>query len=259
MTQQAAFLQALFEPDAPVPKAFSHPRAGQEAADRFSIYRNNVVVSLKQNLADGFPLLADLLGEEAFAAMADAFVRAHPPRSPLMFAYGEALPDFIAEFAPFAELPYAADVAHLEWAMRQSSQARDATAQGKLQLHDADRQGLEIAPCVKLLVSDWPLYDLWAFLDGRADAPPDMALAQSLLVYRTQDFDIELACLPSGGDVFMAALLAGKTLSEAAQAAPKASMEAGDMASLLSLLVGGGLVTAIVETKPETQKEEKND
>tara|TARA_B110000971_G_C20030312_1_gene511098 strand:- start:1160 stop:1942 length:783 start_codon:yes stop_codon:yes gene_type:complete len=260
MTQQAAFLQALFEPTADVPRGFSHPQKERDPAERFSIYRNNVVVSLKQNLADGFPLLLALLGGEAFDALADAFVRAHPPRSPLMFAYGDALPDFVSQFPPFAELPYAADVARLELAMRHAGHARDALAEADLQLSDPDTQGLRLAPCVQLVVSDWPLHDLWTFLDDRTDAPQDMSLSRSLLVYRTQDFDIELVSLPAGGETFLAALMAGKSLSTAGQASPDGRpMKETDMASLLSRLVGAGLVTAIFQTKPEklTLTEEK--
>jgi hypothetical protein len=252
MTQQMAFLEALFEPAAPVPSVFSHPRKDREAAERFSIYRNNVVVSLKQNLADGFPLLLDLLGGEAFEVMADAFVRAHPPRSPLMFAYGEALPDFVAQFPPFAELPYASDVAHLEIAMRAAAHARDVAPEGAMQLRDPDQQGLQLAPCVQLLVSDWPLYALWAFLDEQAEAPQDMDLAQSLMVYRTQTYEVELACLPAGGAAFLAALMAGKSLTEAAQSCPEHPITDVDMAALLSRLVGAGLVTSLLEMKTET-------
>ena len=254
MTQQAAFLQALFEPTAEVPRGFSHPQKGQAAVERFSIYRNNVVVSLKQNLADGFPLLVALLGDEAFDALADAFVRTHPPRSPLMFAYGDALPDFIRQFRPFAEVPYAADVARLELAMRHAGHASDADVETELQLSDPDTQGLRLAPCVQLVISDWPLHDLWTFLVDRTDAPQDMSLSQSLLVYRTQDFDIELVSLPAGGEAFLAALLAGKSLSVAGQAVLDGrAMEEADMAWLLSHLVGAGLVTAVFQTKPETK------
>jgi hypothetical protein len=257
ISQNSEFFHALFEPEAGVPSAFSHPQKDQEATARFSIYRNNVVVSLKQNLADGFPLLLSLLGGEAFDALADAFVRAHPPRSPLMFAYVEALPDFLGQFPPFAELPYAVDVARLELAMRKSAHAKDVMAGTDLHLHDADAQGLQMAPCVQLVTSVWPLYDLWLFLQDRAEAPEDMSLGQSLLVYRTPDYEIELACLPPDGAAFIMALLDGKSLSAAVSMDPEKPLSQADATTLLTRLMEAGLVTAMRDVKPETKKRNK--
>ena len=68
-----------------------------------------------------------LVGEEFFRAMAQIHVRAHRPRSPLMFEYGDELPDFIAGFPPAADVPYLADVARLEIAW---SRVPPASAQG---------------------------------------------------------------------------------------------------------------------------------
>ena len=47
-----------------------------------------------------FPVTLQLVGEEFFRAMAQIFVRQHPPRLTCAGRYGGALPHFIARFAP---------------------------------------------------------------------------------------------------------------------------------------------------------------
>jgi hypothetical protein len=85
-----------------------------DPARRFAVYRNNVMVSLIDALADSFPVTQALVGEEFFRAMAGVFARAHPPRSPVMAHYGDGFAGFIEDFQPAASLPYLADVARLE-------------------------------------------------------------------------------------------------------------------------------------------------
>jgi hypothetical protein len=120
-----AFAAALLDPALPCPgrlRAWN----GSDATRRFSVHRNNVVGSLVDALADTFPVVQALVGTEFFGAMAAGFVRAQPPRSPLMHRYGGELPAFIEGFAPARSLPYLSDVARLEFARVQACHAADA-------------------------------------------------------------------------------------------------------------------------------------
>ena len=92
-----AFAAALGEPSAP-PPAMTHGRMGAPDARRFAVYRNNVAVGLIGALEARYPVSRRLAGDELFRAMARAFVRAHKPRSPVMIAYGEEFPDFVADY-----------------------------------------------------------------------------------------------------------------------------------------------------------------
>lgn len=99
---------------------------GTDAARRFAIYRAGVSGTLAEALEAGFPVTARLLGARFFAAMARDFVRAHPPRSPVLALYGHAFPGWLAGFSPVSGLPYLPEVARIELALRRSCHAADA-------------------------------------------------------------------------------------------------------------------------------------
>ena len=121
---QRRFSEALLDPSMAVPDGLVRPD-GKPAERRFAIYRNNVVKSLADVLSDGFPVTRSLVGEAFFRAMAGAFVRRCPPRTPCVTLYGEALPEFLETFEPAGRLPYLPDVARLEHARRVSRHAGD--------------------------------------------------------------------------------------------------------------------------------------
>src|SRR5262245_23031436 len=123
---QCEFAAALLDADRAVPAGLTaHTHAPH--ARRFAVYRNNVVTGLIRALKTRFPATERVVGDEFFAVMAQVFVCAHPPRSPLMMTYGDDFPDFIAGFAPAAEIPYLADVARIEAARTRAYHAADAS------------------------------------------------------------------------------------------------------------------------------------
>ena len=96
-TTVRAFAAALGEPSAP-PPAMTHGRLGAPDARRFAVYRNNVAVGLIGALEARYPVSRRIAGDELFRAMARAFVHRHKPRSPVMIAYGEEFPEFVADY-----------------------------------------------------------------------------------------------------------------------------------------------------------------
>ena len=124
-TFQESFATALLDADRPVPGAVTSHTA-RAPRKRFAVYRNNVIVGLVAALRTQFPATERIVGEDFFAAMARVYVVTEPPRSPILVAYGDGFPGFIASFAPAAELPYLADVARLEVARTRAYHAADA-------------------------------------------------------------------------------------------------------------------------------------
>lgn len=243
-----AFAAALLDPERPVPAGVtSHTCA--VPARRFAVYRNNVVVGLARALAVRFPAVERIVGEEFFAAMARVFVAAQPPRSPLLMRYGDGFPDFIAGFAPAAELPYLADVARLEAARTRAYHAADAEPLDPAQLQAIEPDALggvrfSLHPSIEIIRSAHPIVMIWAMNAGEAELGPiEDWRPEHALVARPR-LDVEVRALPVGGAAFLDALRAGQPLAEAVDTATRESTEF-DLAANLAGLIGSGLVIGL--------------
>lgn len=169
---QDAFLVALKNPDLPNPPGIGGSK------DRFNVYRNNVAVSLRDALGETFPIVKQLVGEEFFAGMAQAFVREHLPQTPVLLEYGGAFPRFIERFPPADSLPYLADMARVEWAWLQAYHAADATSLGAETLADVPEDKLDdlkfdTHPSLWLISSEWPVISMW--LAHQGTGAPDLS------------------------------------------------------------------------------------
>jgi hypothetical protein len=101
-TTVRAFAAALDDPAAAAP-AMTHGRMGAPDARRFAVYRNNVAVGLIGAIEARYPVSRRIAGDDLFRAMARAFVRTHRPRTPVIIAYGEEFPEFVADYLAVAE------------------------------------------------------------------------------------------------------------------------------------------------------------
>lgn len=234
MSGQGAFAGALLTPEAPRPAHLSDP-SGTRATRRFDVYRNNVTVALTEALAAAFPVVQRLVGEAYFAAMAREFAQAHPPRSPVMATYGADLPDWIERFPPLAALPYMPEVARIEQARREASQAADAAPLDPRALVGLPPEALAAAhlhphPAVRVLRSRHPALAIWA---RNADRPD---LAQSppgeVLVTRP-GLAVKICAAPTGTAETLQALAQGASLG--------AALPAGaDHSAIFACLFGAG-------------------
>ncbi len=249
MSAALSFADALLRPDAPCPPGL-RTWNGSDPAKRFAVYRNNVVVSLVDALADSHPVTQALVGEAFFRAMAAEFARRSPPRTPVLAWYGEGFADFVADFPPAAGLRYLADVARLEWLRVEAWHAADADplplAEVAALLADEDALPdlrLSLHPALRVLRSAHPVVSLWAAHQAEDAAGAlgaiDFAAAESALIVR-ESTDVAILRIEPGAAEFIGRLLRGATLGEAAQAdAPF------DLPAALGLLLRSGAVVAI--------------
>lgn len=257
----ATFAATLLDPALPCPPGL---RAwnGSDPAVRLAVYRNNVISSLVDALADNCPVVRALVGDDFFRAMAAQFVRRSPPRSPVLALYGEAFPDFIAGFEPAASLPYLADMARLELARQRALHAADATAlsaeaaQHTLARADAPGQlSLGWHPSLRLLRSRHAVASLWhahQLDDGDVDAAlaaVNTDQAEDVVLLR-HDLDLLLWRLPPGGAAFVAASQDGADLDRAAACALRDHPGFDLVATLAPLIAHGALTQLVLPRRP---------
>lgn len=248
MNSQSIFAGALLAPEAICPPGL-RTWNGSDPGPRFAVYRNNVMVSLIDALADSHPVTRQLVGEEFFAAMARLFVLAQPPRSPVLALYGEGFADFIEAFPPAAGLPYLAAVARLEMLRVRAWHAADAApiAQQELMCLLADTEGLPAAsfllhPSLGLLRSRHAVVSLWAAhqTGDVAAALAQVAVedAENALMLRV-GLEVDVVRIADAAAIFIMNLQQGVAFGAAAGQALAVDPEF-DLAATLGLLIRGG-------------------
>lgn len=226
---QGRFVSALKSPATPTPSFIASPISpspkaqGQDKPSlntpdrRFAVYRNNVFSSLVNSMADGFPVVQKLVGEEFFTALASAYVRHNLPTSPVMYFYGDTFGDFIDGFAPAASTPYLGDVARLEYARRVAMAAEDvaivAMAQPAKVNANADAETKEtmaqdlldktaqLHPSVRVMSSPYPIYSIWHRNTTSPNHPiPTDGTGEHVLIWRRGGGDATQSLAESLGE-----------------------------------------------------------
>jgi Putative DNA-binding domain len=243
-----AFASALIDPERATPTVVSGP-GGKAAVKRYNVYRNNVTVSLIDALAAIYPAVQRITGVEFFRAMARFHVRATPPESPLLFEYGREFPAFIEAYKYAAQMPWLADTARLERAWLDAYHAADAASLSADALASIEPERLADVvftahPATRIVRSRFAVVTLFAA--NRGDGPVSTIYAgapENALVTRP-DLDVVVRHLPEGGAVFIASLMAGHALGEAAGLA-SASSSSFDLAANIAGMIQAGAFTSV--------------
>ncbi len=216
------FAQALLDPDTLAPFV-SEATAGAHSGDhtqRFSVHRNNVVAGLVQVLAEGFPATLQLLGDGYFRAAAAAFVRAAPPRSPVLSEYGERFPAFLASLPALASYPYVPDVAQLEWLCRRAFHSADApvltlAAVRAQPLPTLLMQSLQIHPAARWHRSAHPVVSLWRHAQLGESAPDSGHWQPECALVTRPEFSVAATAISAAAVTLLEQVAAGEVLANA--------------------------------------------
>lgn len=245
----AAFSRALLDPDLATPTVVAGPKS-KAAVKRYSVYRNNVTVSLISALAAAFPATLRITGLDFFRAMARFYVRATPPSSPLLFEYGRDFPDFIERYEYAQSVPWLADVARIERAWLDAYHAADVQPLMPHELGVVPSEQLPNAvlkphPATRVIRSRFSAVTI--FTASRSDGPDshiDVVEPEDALVTRSA-LEVEVRRLPPGGAIFLSRLMTGESLGAAASAAFSESPSFDLAANIRGLLEAGAFTTVV--------------
>lgn len=163
---QTRFLKGIY--DASVENdAYPYLQETRErtAEQQLSIYRGSIFGGLKKALAETYPVIKDLVGEDFFNAMLGQYIKTYPCSVQDLNYYGEELPDFIRELKQARSIPYLADVAKLEWfcniALNTKIQKNNLVDLGFLNAKQKTQIRLNLPNGSALLQSNYPVDEIW--------------------------------------------------------------------------------------------------
>jgi hypothetical protein len=165
LSEQGALLQAVLGAgDAAALSAYL-PKEGA-VPQRLSLrglqaYRANGHALAERALVAAYPVLAELMGQENFSALARHFWTQHPPLRGDIACWGDALAGFVDAAPQLADEPYLPDVARLEWLMHLAASAVDVETDlpsfALLASSDPAPVTLVLGAGVALLASPYPV------------------------------------------------------------------------------------------------------
>ena len=244
---QEGFGQALADPGAQAPDL-------RGDAARLAVYRANLAGNWRRALANAYPVVEQLVGDEFFGGLAHAYGKAHPSQDPDLNRFGAQFAAFLEGFAPAADLPWLGDMARLEWALHLAWQAPDLAplpAAALAGLDPARLAGARLAlhPACALLASRWALARLWlAHQDGGPTFPEQLDAPGWALVTRA-GWKGQVTEIGRADWLALGRLAAGDSLAGALDAALADAEERGeelpDVGAMLRRWFDLGAVAAI--------------
>ena len=163
---------------------------GVSPSSGLKVYRHAVPARLTAALRDNYLVLHRAMGDEDFDALANAYLQRHPSQQPSIRWFGHRLAEFMAEWEPLAH-PALADMARMDWALRDAFDALDAPAlHGLTSLDETTRFTLH--PSVRLVALEWAVEPAWRVLrlaiteksEDEPELPEPEAQAHTLLIWR---------------------------------------------------------------------------
>jgi hypothetical protein len=153
----------LSEVFAATAEALIAPSATLEPVERLELYHRQYWYRLLDSIAEDFPALRLLLGDEGFWRLCEAYLEAVPSTSFTLRHLGRGLADFIAARPELVTHPvHAEDLARLEYAL---CTVFEAGERPQVSGEKAARVGLSLQPYLQLLALRTPADTLWRRAD----------------------------------------------------------------------------------------------
>lgn len=213
-TLQNAFQTALLQ-DQPLAAGLLSPRSEAQ----FEVYRQAYRARLRAALRDNHDTLPRVMGDEAFDALANAYIAAQPSHHDSLRWFGHRLADFMAAHEALVPHPAMVDLARLEWAMRHAFDAADAAPLDKTTLAALPPQDwpglhLNLHPSAQVLSLQWAVGPVWhALQNGQEELPAPAALAHHVLIWR-EGLHVRWQSLDAAQTAFVQGLQADHSFGE---------------------------------------------
>lgn len=201
---QADFAAALVDASAASRLAPALVRSDVRVLERIALYRGNVSAAWEKSLANAYPVVRALVGDEFFGGLARAYGRLHPSASGDLNRFGARFAEFIDTFEHTQSLPYLGDVAALEWSVHTAHYAADPLPLTRERIAAFPPDELLAArfalnPACAWLRSPFPIASIWLAHQPQATAalPDSLDRGEIALVARPR-WRVEVLLSSSG-------------------------------------------------------------
>ncbi len=231
------------------------PSRQLDEAARLAVYQDAYRARLGEFLANDYPVLASVLGDDDFVSLASAYIGSTPSLHRNARWYGQQLPDFLRAEAPWCDMRALADLAAFEHALGDAFDAADAPcldagALAAIAGQDQPRLSFALSPSLALLTllaGTTACYE--AVIEGAAADMPDSIDEETILIWRDASLEPLYRPLEEDEALALAAAKSGATLAEICgllSLRHEAEAAAGKAGLFLARWFADGLVTGLV-------------
>lgn len=253
---QQAFMAGLKNKEAGLILDYIQTQASASPKEQLAIYRNSIIGRFQKTLKTTYPVCHQLVGEDFFIGLANAYIEKTPSSSPDLNDYGNAFSTFITTFSPADSLPYLSDIARLEWAWHCLLNVKDPDLFDfqKFAAYAAHREQLIflLPQQSTLLSSPYPIHLIWESNQTDFVGETTIQLAEHqtyyLLVFRHQH-QIRIDSLSYPQWQILDWITKKMTLEAVCEKALQVFPEI-DMATCLPTLIQQGWVTDFCHSEP---------
>lgn len=193
---------------------------GTPSRERIEVYRNNLRENYRRALANGYPVIERLVGDECFRGLAIRYCRQHPSTNADLQFFGRSFPAFLKSVYCDSAHAYLADVAQLELAIEDAliahrSEAFDPAELAAIEPSDYAQVRFQLRPGLSLVGSEYPVLAIWQANQADRDGSADLASpGENLAVLRELD-SAEIRRLDRSTFALAECLAVGMTLGDA--------------------------------------------
>jgi hypothetical protein len=193
------------------------------AATRLQIYSDAYRLRLIEALQANYPLLAQLIGDDAFARLTQLYLVLHPSRHYSIRWFGHRLAQFLGEYPDYCDQPGLVEMARWEWKIAIAFDASDAVS-----LTEQDLASLAPEEWPQLKFSVHPSMQRIALMtnavaivraaNGGESLPPVTIAPQTEWLIWRQELSVQYRSLSAIEAAALDAVAAGASFSEMCEA-----------------------------------------
>jgi len=232
-------------------KNILNPQGGVSGLERLEVYAQGYIARIHEALNESYKAVEHVLGHEMFVKLTEDYAKRYPSEDYNLSLAGRHLSSFFQDYKTARELPFLGDLASLEWSITEAFHAFEIPAEslemlGLLSDEEWEKIKIEFQPHVRILNSDWPVWDIW---QARKEPVEKIKIdlinrPQQVLIYR-KEWQVKCESVNKTQFFLLDGLLQLKTLGEVTEKLLENENEPLEVSRYFSHWVQNGLIARV--------------